>query len=323
METQTEQIPQEKLLEHLRGLCVIRLFEERVQQLKDDGEIAGSVHLGIGQEAIPVGACDALSSADVVFATYRGHGWALACGAPLEPVFAELLHRETGVNAGRGGSAHFSAPDWGFYGENSIVGAHAPIATGAALAAKFDGSGRVSLCVFGEGAMIQGAVHEAMNFASAFDLPVVFVCENNKYSELTPIADMVRSDKLYERATAYAMPGERVDGNDPVAVRQAVDSSVQLAREGGGPSLIEAMTQRLVGHYNADVQQYRPRGEVREAKKVEPIVRLRQRLEADGVETNELDRIMDEVRSEVHTAADRALQAPPADISRVREHLYG
>jgi TPP-dependent pyruvate/acetoin dehydrogenase alpha subunit len=323
MDTRTERVSREKLLEYLRSLYVIRYFEEQVQQLKADGEIAGSVHLSIGQEAIPVGACDALSSTDAVFATYRGHGWALACGVPLEPVFAEVLHRETGVNAGRGGSAHFSAPDWGFYGENSIVGAHAPIATGAALAAKFDDSGRVSLCVFGEGAMNQGAVHEAMNFASAFDLPVVFVCENNKYSELTPIADMVRSDKLYERTTAYAMPGERIDGNDPVTVRQAVDHAVQLAREGRGPSLIEAMTQRLVGHYNADAQQYRPRGEIAEAKKVEPIVRLRQQLEADGVEAEQLDRLAEEVRSEVDAAADRALGAPLADVSRVREHLYG
>ncbi|MDQ3911265.1 MAG: thiamine pyrophosphate-dependent dehydrogenase E1 component subunit alpha [Actinomycetota bacterium] len=320
----TEEASQEDLLRYLRGLYTIRYFEERVEQLKADGDIAGSVHLSIGQEAIPVGACDVLSPADAVFATYRGHGWALACGAPSEAVFAELLHRETGVNAGRGGSAHFSAPDWRFYGENSIVGAHLPIANGAALAAKFDGSGRVSLCAFGEGAMNQGAVHEAMNFASAFDLPVVFVCENNTYSELTPTADMVRSDQLFERAAAYAMPGERVDGNDPLAVRGVVDKAVQLARDGGGPSLVEAMTQRLVGHYTADAQLYRPRGEVEEAKKVEPIVRLRKRLhEEAGVEAAKLDQLAEEILSDIDAAADRALKAPPADASRAREHLYG
>jgi len=322
--TDTEQTSQEDLLRYLRSLYTIRYFEERVEQLKADGDIAGSVHLSIGQEAIPVGACDVLSPTDAVFATYRGHGWALACGAPPEAVFAELLHRETGVNAGRGGSAHFSAPDWRFYGENSIVGAHAPIATGAALAAKFDGSGRISLCSFGEGAMNQGAVHEAFNFASAFDLPVVFVCENNTYSELTPTVDMVRSDQLFERAAAYAMPGERIDGNDPLTVRDSVDRAVKLAREGGGPSLVEAMTQRLVGHYTADAQLYRPRGEVEEARKVEPIVRLRRRLQEEaGVEAGKLDQISDEIRSEIHAAADRALQAPPADASRAREHLYG
>lgn len=323
MDTKAEMVSREKMLEYLHGMYTIRRFEERVQELKEDNEIAGSVHLGIGQEAIPVGACDALSPVDAVFATYRGHGWALACAAPPESVFAEILHRETGVNAGRGGSAHFSAPDWGFYGENSIVGAHAPIATGAALAAKFDGSARVSLCVFGEGAMNQGAVHEAMNFASALDLPVVFICENNLYSELTPIADMVRSDRMFERAGAYAMPGERVDGNDPVAIRESVGRAVGLAREGGGPSLIEAMTQRLVGHYNADVQQYRSKGELKEAKKAEPIVRLRKWLEDDGATADELDRAVEEIRSEVDAAADRALKAPLADVSRVREHLYG
>lgn len=323
MDTKTETVSHEKIFEYLRGMYVIRHFEERVQELKGDNEIAGSVHLCIGQEAIPVGACDSLSSADAVFATYRGHGWALACGVPPELVFAELLHRESGVNAGRGGSAHFSAPDWGFYGENSIVGGGAPIATGAALAAKFDDSGRVSLCVFGEGAMNQGAVHEAMNFASAFQLPVVFLCENNRYAELTPIADTVGSDRMFERASAYAMPGERIDGNDPVAVHQAVDVAVGLAREGEGPSLIEAMTQRLVGHYTADPQQYRPRGELREAKKVEPLVRLRKQLEGEGTDASELDQLTEQVRSEVFAAADRALQAPLADVSLAREHLYG
>jgi TPP-dependent pyruvate/acetoin dehydrogenase alpha subunit len=322
--TGTEKSSQEDLLRYLRGLYTIRYFEERVEQLKSDGDIAGSVHLSIGQEAIPVGACDVVSPTDAVFATYRGHGWALACGVPMEGVFAELLHRETGVNAGRGGSAHFSAPDWGFYGENSIVGAHAPIANGAALAAKFDGSGRVSLCAFGEGAMNQGAVHEAINFASAFDLPVVFIVENNTYSELTPTAGMVRSDQMFERAASYAMPGERVDGNDPVVVRDSVDRAVQLARDGEGPSLIEAMTQRLVGHYTADAQLYRPRGEVEEARKVEPIVRLRKRLQEEfGVETSRLDQLAEEIHSEVDAAATKALQAPPADASRAREHLYG
>jgi TPP-dependent pyruvate/acetoin dehydrogenase alpha subunit len=323
MESKTEPFTQEKLLDYLRRLYLLRYFEERVQELKDADEVAGSVHLGIGQEAIPVGACDALSAGDAVFATYRGHGWALACGAPPEQIFAELLHRESGVNAGRGGSAHFSASEWGFYGENSIVGGGVPIATGSALAAKFDDSGRVTLCVFGEGAMNQGAVHEAMNFASAFDLPVVFICENNKYSELTPIAEVVRSDQLYERAASYGMPGERVDGNDPSAVRLAVERAVGLARQGGGPSLLEAVTQRLVGHYNADAQQYRPRGELKEAMKVEPVVRLRAKIREGGMDGGSLDTLSEEVRAEVEAASGRALQAPPADVSRVREHLYG
>lgn len=316
-------VPHDVLLRYLRGMYTIRFFEEWVEKLRLNGDIVGSVHLSNGQEAIPVGARDALTPTDAVFATYRGHGWALACGAPLDPMFAELLGRQTGLNAGRGGSAYLSAPDWGFYGENSIVGAGAPIATGAALAARYDGSGRVSLCAFGEGAMNQGAMHEAMNFASAFDLPVIFVCENNTYSELTPTVEVVRSDRLYERAAAYAMPGERVDGNDPVIVRDAVDRAVQLARAGRGPSMIEAMTQRIVGHYIGDAQQYRQPGELERIKAAEPIIRMRQRLEASGLATDVLDRIAAEIQLDVRAAAERALRAPAADPSWVREHIYG
>jgi len=310
------------LLGYLRTMTVIRHFEQRVTQLRHAGDIIGSVHLAIGQEAIPVGALAALSEGDAVFATYRGHGWAIACGAPLAATFAELLGRETGVNGGRGGSAHFSVPEVGFYGENSIVGAGAPIATGAALAARHDGSGRVAVCSLGDGAMNQGAVHEAMNFAAALDLPVIFVCENNRYSELTPIADMVRNERLFERAQAYGMPGERVDGNDPSTVREAVARAVELARSGGGPTLVEAMTERLVGHYIGDSEAYRPPGEVEEARKREPLVRLRARLRESGVGDDVLDRLEREVEAEVERAAREALAAPPARVETVREHLY-
>jgi pyruvate dehydrogenase E1 component alpha subunit len=171
--------------------------------------------------------------------------------------------------------------------------------------------------------MNQGAVHEAMNFASAFNLPVVFICENNKYSELTPIAEMVRSDRLYERAAAYRMPGERVDGNDPLAVEEVVSRACRLAREGGGPTLVEAMTQRLVGHYIGDAEQYRPAGEVEELRKVEPLTQARTRLEKAGVTILELDRLIQEARQEIEEAAATALKAPKADPILVKEHLYG
>lgn len=310
-------------LEYLRQMLRIRFFEERTLQLRLAGSIVGSVHLCIGQEAVPVGTCATLGPQDAVFATYRGHGWAIACGTPLEALFAELMGRATGVNGGRGGSAYLSAPDYRFYGENSIVGAGAPIAVGAALAARYDGSGRVVVCDFGDGAMNQGAVHEAMNFAAAFNLPVVFICENNHYSELTPIAKMVRSDRLYERAAAYAMPGERVDGNDPEAVRGAAAKAVELARRGGGPSLIEAMTARLVGHYIGDPETYRAPGEVEALREAEPIVVLRRRLLDTGEPQRTLDIIEAETRAEVDTAVEAALAAPLADAARVKEQLYG
>jgi len=298
----------------------IRYFEEKVQELHDSNAIVGSTHLCCGQEAIPVGAREALRPDDPVFATYRGHGWAIASGVPIDGLFAELLGRQSGICGGRAGSAYLTAPDHGFYGENSIVGAGAPIATGAALAARFQGSGRVALSVFGDGAMNQGAVHEALNFASVFELPIVFVCENNGYSELTPIASMVRTTRLCERASAYGMPGVQVDGNDVVAVREAVREAADAARSGGGAALVEAMTQRIVGHYIGDAQQYRAPGELAEALADEPIARLRRLLETEG--GDQVLAIDREVQEEVAAAAERALSAPLSDPAEVREGVY-
>jgi pyruvate dehydrogenase E1 component alpha subunit len=309
-------------MSHLLTRWRIRYFEERVRSLRIDGHIAGSVHLCIGQEAIPAGACAALGPDDPVFATYRGHGWALARGVPPTPMFAELLGRQTGLNGGRGGSAHFTAPRWGFFGENSIVGAAGPIAVGAALAARYDGSGRVALCAFGDGAVNQGALHEALNFAAAFKLPCVFVCENNKYSELTPIADMVAEPQLWRRAAAYGMPGQRIDGNDPQAAENAVAEAVATARDGNGPAFIEAMTQRLVGHYIGDAEQYRPPGEVDAAKAREPLVRAEALALTRGVPPERLAAIRATAQDEIETAADEALKAPLADPATAREQLY-
>lgn len=307
---------------YLETMTRIRLFEEKVTELRKQQIIVGSVHLCIGQEAIYAGARAALGPEDRVFATYRGHGWALACGVPLSSAFAELLGRETGVCKGRGGSAQFSAADWGFYGENSIVGAGAAVALGAALSAKMEGKGRVALTAFGEGAMNQGGVHEAMNFAAYQDLPLIFVCENNTYSELTPTEKMVRQGEMYQRASAYGIAGVRVDGNDPEAMRRTVASFVGAAREGRGPALVEAMTQRLVGHYYGDMQSYRPKGEVTEAKKTEPIVRARQALLELDVGQDELDALDARLREENEEAARVALAAPLADVNKVAEHLY-
>jgi pyruvate dehydrogenase E1 component alpha subunit len=304
-------------------MWTIRLFEERVLELHAAGEVVGSVHLANGQEAVAVGTCDALDlSRDVVFVTYRGHGWALACGVEPAALFAELMGRQDGVNGGRGGSAYLSSPRHGFYGENSIVGGHAPIADGAALAARYDGSGRVALAVFGDGAMNQGSVHESLNMTSAFDLPVVFVVENNHYSELTPIDAMVRDPDLYRRGAAYGIEGVRVDGNDPEAVHDAVADAVAAARAGRGPALIEAMTERLVGHYIGDAQVYRRRGEVDDARTREPIVAFGQTLATRGVSAAELVGARDRAASDIDTALEVARRSPFADPAGAREHLY-
>lgn len=308
--------------EDLRGLWRIRLMEEKIRELRLEGSIAGSVHLCIGQEAGPVGLCSELLPQDALFATYRGHGWALARGVPLAAIFAELLGRRTGINGGRAGSAYFTAPRYGFYGENSIVGAGLPVALGPALAALHDGSTRVSATVCGDGALNQGASHEALNMASALKLPVVFVCENNRYSELTPIEDMVGEPALWKRARAYGMLGHRVDGNDVAAVREAAAAAIERARSGRGPMLLELMTERLVGHYIGDAEQYRPAGEVEEARTREPIVRLRAQLMTEGAEEDDLDEIERAVRRETEDAAAAALSAPPADPATAKEHLY-
>lgn len=310
-------------IDRLAAMHRVRFFEEEVLRLRTENHVVGSVHLCNGQEGIYVGAANALDlSRDAVFPTYRGHGWALACGVPLKDMFAELLGRETGINNGRGGSAYLTAPDYGMYGENSIVGAGAPIATGAALAAAYDGSGRVALASFGDGTMNQGAVHEAMNFAAVRDLPVVFLVENNHYSELTPINSMVRTDRLYTRARAYGFQGARIDGNDVTAVELAVAEAVRRCRAGEGPVLVEAMTQRIVGHYIGDAQQYRPQGEVEQALTDEPIVRLEQQLREHGVAETTLETLRDKTHNAVTAASAAALSDPLADTSTVQEFLY-
>lgn len=301
----------------LTAMSAIRAFEERVRELRLSGEINGSVHLEIGQEAIPVGALLALNAHDPVFATYRGHGWALASGSTFVSLFAELLGRETGVNGGRGGSAYLSDVAHAFYGENSIVGAGAPIACGAALAAQRSGTGAVALAVFGDGAMNQGSVSEAFNFASALRLPVIFVCENNRYSELTLIADVVANDQLYERGRPYRIPSVRVDGNDARVVASAVAEAACRARAGGGPSIIEAMTERLVGHYIGDQEQYRVDGELDRALADEPLTRLRGLLPTD-----EADTVQATVTAIVQAAGQQALDQPLADAHSVLEHRY-
>jgi pyruvate dehydrogenase E1 component alpha subunit len=309
----------DRLAADLRALWRIRAFEEKVQALHKSGDLRGSVHLCIGQEAGPVGACDALTEVDALFATYRGHGWAIARGTPLHPLFAELLGRATGVNGGRGGSAYFSAPEYGFYGENSIVGGGASHAVGAALAGRHDGTERLAMAVFGDGAMNQGAVHEAMNFAAVFGLPVLFLCENNRYSELTPIRDMVRNEALTDRATALGIPATRVDGNDTAVIRETVGDLAEAAREGGGPAFVELTTQRLVGHYIGDVQQYRTKDELEADGLVEPIAVVTAKAAESGVDTQAVER---EVREEVEAAARRALADPVGDVRTVKEHLY-
>ena len=275
------------------------------------------MHLCCGQEAIPVGACRVLEERDALTVTYRGHGWVLARGVPAAHLFAELMGRRSPLCGGRGGSAYLSSAAHGLLGENSIVGAGVPIATGAALAAKHTGDGSISLVSIGDGAMNQGGVHEALNFAAVYRLPLVVVVENNVYSELTPISAMIGTETLFERAAAYGMPGDRVDGNDVEAVEAVCARAVAHARDGGGPYLLEAMTERLVGHYDLDPQHYRPKGEVERALEHEPLARLRRQLgneEADALER--------EVERRLDASLEEAMRFPLPDPETVFEELY-
>jgi len=306
-----------------RSMITIRGFEERALALRRADEIAGSIHLSTGQEAIPVGALSALEPTDRVVATYRGHGWAIACGVPLDALMAEVCQRETGVNGGRGGSAHLMSPAHGLLGENSIVAAGVPIAAGAALAAQLTGGDQVVIVSVGDGATSQGALHEALVFAAFKQLPLIVMCENNGWSEMTPIDAIVPVERLSARAAGYGIPGVTIDGDDPGVVRDAVAEAAARARGGGGPSFIEARCHRLGAHYNGDVEHYRPQADRDAAVAADPVAALRRRLLADGAEEGELAAVERAVAEELDAARDAAVAAPHPDPSGAREHVHG
>ena len=292
-------------------MVLIRGFEERVAVLYRDGLVPGFVHLSIGQEAAAVGACWGLRPDDVITSTHRGHGHCLAKGLDPLGMFAELMAREEGTNRGRGGSMHIADPKLGIFGANGIVAAGLPIAVGAATAAQIRGRDTVAVAFFGDGAAAQGAFHEALNLAAVWQLPVIFFCENNGYSEFSPAATQ-HATTLEQRAAGYALPYVFVDGNDVVATAEAMQAVVDAAR-GGGPAVVEATTYRWHGHYEGDPQRYRPVEEVREWQARDPLIVHRRRLAAAGVAEAEVAAIEAAVASDLDEAAARAGSlAPPA-----------
>lgn len=306
----------------LRRMAFIRGFEEACLNMSAGAEalIAGSIHLCAGQEAIAVGACAATGDEDRILATYRGHGWAIEAGLDPFEIMSEICHRETGINGGRGGSAYFMAPGTKFVGENSIVGAGAAIANGVAMA--MGNTKGVVLVSIGDGAMNQGALHEAIVFAAYKKLPVIFVCENNGWSEMTPIDRIVPFERLSRRANGYGIPGVTIDGCDPVAVRDTAALAIDRARRGEGPSLIECKTIRLWGHYNRDIEHYRPKGDRLKAAEADPIVRLRGRLLANGLfSEEELNADAAAVKTQIEALVERVAAAPKPDATRARLHV--
>ena len=305
-------------LELYRTMLLIRRFEERVYYLFLEGEIPGTLHQYQGQEAVAVGACDVLERTDWITSTHRPHGHALAKGVSPRAAMAELYGKETGCCRGRGGSMHLGDPDVGMLPAIAIVGGGNTVVTGLGLAFKLRRSDQVAVCFFGDGATNEGAFHEGLNFAAVQRLPVVFVCENNGYGASTPweLVSLVRS--IAERAGGYGVPGDVVDGMDVLAVRDAVSDAVATARAGGGPTLLECLTYRFVGHSRGDARGYRSREEEAEWHRRDPVERLRRRL-LEGGETDEgaLEAVLREVDAVVEDAVEFARESPypdPADL---------
>ena len=298
------------LLEHHRRMLDIREFEDEVMRLFARNLVRGSTHLCQGQEAVTVGACSALRQGDTMTCTYRGHGAVLAMGAPLDRAMAEILGKAGGLCAGKGGSMHLTDVGIGALGSFAVVGAHLPFACGTALAAQTLATGSVSLCFFGDGSTNIGAFHEAMNLASVWKLGIVFVCENNLYGEYSPIAATTAVERLVDRAAAYAMRAEQVDGNDVVAMHAAVAAACEHARAGHGPAFLEALTYRHMGHSRSDPGAYRPEGELEDWMARDPIVVLRTQLQADGVDAARLDDLEREQTEELDRMREQGLAAP-------------
>jgi 2-oxoisovalerate dehydrogenase E1 component len=309
----------------LRQMLLIRELEQRSLDLSTASppEVVGSAHFCAGQEAVPVGTLAALEETDQIVSTYRGHGWALASGLTLFEVFGEICHRSVGLNGGRGGSAYMMAPDRRFIGENSIVGAGVPIACGVAMANLISGNGRVVAVSIGDGAFNQGATHEGLAFAAARSLPVLILCENNGWSELTPTALTFKVDRIAQRASGYGIPGVTIDGIDPLIVRDTIRQAADRARNGGGPALIECRVPRLWGHYNRDIEHYRPKEDRDQARARDPIITFSNKLIAAGQMTQDsFNELVASVRSEMDEVQKGVLQSPPPDVGTAAQHVW-
>lgn len=315
----------EGLLKLLERMWLIRAFEEKASELYARGKIGGLLHLGIGQEAVAAGTCVQLRPDDAVFGSHRAHAHAIAKGADVDRLMAELAGRATGYCAGKGGSMHISALDHGFVTATGVVGGNIPLALGGALAAVTGGSDRVSVAFFGDGTAQSGSFHESLNIAALWKLPVVLVCENNGYAEFTPLSAHTNVARLARHAETYEMPNATVDGNDVIAVRDAVAAAVARARAGEGPTFIEALTHRLRGHYEGDPGKYRELSELEDWKQKDPLLRFVGELEARGVVTadgGEAAGAEQMARSRVEQAANAALDAPFPEPAAVATQVY-
>jgi acetoin:2,6-dichlorophenolindophenol oxidoreductase subunit alpha len=314
----------ERWVDAYRRMLTIRLFEERVNELYRGAKMPGLAHLYIGEEAVAVGVCTALRQDDYITSTHRGHGHCLAKGAAVDRMFAELLGKEPGYCRGKGGSMHIADHENNNLGANAIVAGSTGIATGAAMSARMRGTDQVAACFFGEGALGQGVLYEVMNMAALWKLPVIYVCENNMYSEYTLYTETTAGE-LTTRAEAFGIPAERADGQNVRAVHDAAERAVARARRGDGPTFLALDTYRYHGHHVGDVDRayYRSKEEEQQWRaERDPLALLAVWLEQQGVDDAELEQIRGEVQREIEAGVEFALAAPYPDESEVDQHVY-
>ncbi|MBA7602817.1 Acetoin:2,6-dichlorophenolindophenol oxidoreductase subunit alpha [subsurface metagenome] len=319
----SKKLDKETMLKMYYKMIEIRFFELTATGLFKKGQIKGSIHPYIGQEAVGVGACFALNPGDYMTTTHRPHGHNLAKGAGMRRIFAEILGKVTGYNRGRGGSMHVAALETGTLIASAVVGGNIPIALGAALTSKMKKTSQVTLCFFGEGASNTGNFHESLNLAAIWHLPVVFMCENNIYAVSTPIYYSALIENISIRAKGYGIPGITVDGNDVIAVYKTNSEAVDRARRGDGPTLIEAKTYRWEGHYVGEPRVYRTREEEKGWKKRDPIKRLEKKLlEIQILNKENIVQIKEEIRKKVTEALQWALNSPLPSAEDATRFIY-
>ena len=314
------------LMEMLRRMLRIRHFEERVIQMVERGEIIGAAHSYIGEEAVAVGTCLALRDDDWITGNHRSHGHPIAKGGDVKKAMAELLGKRTGYCKGKGGSMHLADFSIGILGESGILGSAIPTAVGAALGSQLQGNDRVAVSFFGDGASNEGAFHESINLAAIWKLPVIFLCENNQYAVTSSFKDMVASENISDRAASYAIPGVLVDGQDVLAMHEAVTQAVVRARSGQGPSLIEGRTYRYYDHslgLNRIVQTYRSEEELESWKQRDPIDIHEALLLSQDIATQaEIDQMVDEIMKQIDDAVEFARESPYPEPSELFDDMF-
>jgi TPP-dependent pyruvate/acetoin dehydrogenase alpha subunit len=316
-------VQKEKLIEMYKSMVRIRAFEERVAKEFAAGTIPGAAHLYSGQEAVAVGVCANLRTADYITSTHRGHGHLIAKGAKTHLMMAEIFGKKTGYNKGKGGSMHISAPELGIMGASGIVAGMVSIAAGAALSAQMRGTDQVAICFMGDGATNSGRFHESANLAACWNLPVIYIIENNLYGESTPLSAVCRLANLSDRAVAYGIPGMTIDGNDVMAVFKASGECINRARRGDGPSIVECKTYRYHGHFEGDPQTYKPKAEIEDWMKKDPIPRSRLVLIGMGILSQDFAESIDrELNMEIDQAIKFAVESPHPAPEETLEDVY-